>query len=141
MGKKIQPKLRQDLEAKILVEVRFSETDLMGVVHHSNYFDWFDIARLEVLNNMGIDMKKKYDFQMPVVNVQCEYLFPARFGDQLVVSAVPEETSVARYKFHFTVKNKKTRRLIAKATTVSVLNKKKGGLVLRVPVSTLEPKQ
>ncbi|MFH1157161.1 MAG: acyl-CoA thioesterase [Pseudomonadota bacterium] len=129
----IRPKLRNDLAAEILIDVRFSETDLMGVVHHSHYFDWFDIARLAVLRNMGIELDRRLDFQMPVASVNCDYIQPARFGDRLSVTAALEETTVAKYIFHFTVRNDKTRRLVAKATTVSVLNKNQGGLMIRLP--------
>lgn len=133
MKKNHPSQLEHDLAAEVLIDVRFSETDLMGIVYHANYFNWFDIARFKVLENMGGILEKKNDFQMPVVKVNCEYLKPAKFGDQLIVRAVLEKDSVAKFTFHFTVKNKKNRRIIARATTVSVLNKNKGGLLLRRP--------
>jgi acyl-CoA thioester hydrolase len=131
--KQYPSQLEHDLAAEVLIDVRFSETDLMGVVYHANYFNWFDIARFKVLENMGGILEKKNEVEMPVVKVNCEYLKPARFGDQLIVRAVLEKDSVAKFTFHFTVKNKKNRRIIARATTVSVLNKKTGGLLLRRP--------
>ena len=34
--------------------VRFVETDLMGVVHHSNYLRWFEMARVEYLRRANV---------------------------------------------------------------------------------------
>src|SRR4029078_7020446 len=31
------------------VKVRFAETDAQGIVHNSNYFIWFEVARVEYL--------------------------------------------------------------------------------------------
>ena len=31
------------------VNVRFYETDMMGIAHHSNHFRWFEMARIEFL--------------------------------------------------------------------------------------------
>lgn len=35
------------------IEVRYSETDCMGVVYHANYFSWFDVARCRLLEEIG----------------------------------------------------------------------------------------
>ena len=36
------------------VRVRYVETDQMSFVHHSNYLKYFELARLEWLNFLGI---------------------------------------------------------------------------------------
>ena len=36
------------------VQVRYVETDQMSFVHHSNYLKYFELARLEWLNVLGI---------------------------------------------------------------------------------------
>lgn len=59
MKKRYPSQLEHDLAAEVLIDVRFSETDLMGVVYHANYFNWFDIARFKVLEKMGGILEKK----------------------------------------------------------------------------------
>ncbi len=34
--------------------VRYAETDQMGVVYHSNYFQYFEIARAECIRALGL---------------------------------------------------------------------------------------
>jgi len=39
------------------IRVRYAETDAMGVVHHSRYFVWLELARVEWLKSLGINYK------------------------------------------------------------------------------------
>ena len=41
------------MKSAIEVEVRYQETDQMGVVYHGNYFTWFEIARVQLLEDLG----------------------------------------------------------------------------------------
>ncbi len=44
------------------VEVRYAETDQMGIAHHSNYAVWFEVARTDFIKAVGIsytDVEKK----------------------------------------------------------------------------------
>ena len=38
------------------VNVRFYETDMMGIAHHSNHFRWFEMARIEFLRQIGVTL-------------------------------------------------------------------------------------
>ena len=38
------------------VNVRFYETDMMGIAHHSNHFRWFEMARIEFLRKIGVTL-------------------------------------------------------------------------------------
>ena len=35
-------------------DVRYYETDLMGIVHHSNYVRYFELGRVQMLADMGL---------------------------------------------------------------------------------------
>ena len=41
------------MKSAIEVKVRYQETDQMGVVYHGNYFTWFEIARVQLLEDLG----------------------------------------------------------------------------------------
>ena len=68
-------------------EVKYYETDQMGVVHYSNYIRWFEEARVEFMRNAGISYKTMEDegIQIPVVTVSCKYKSPAKFDDTVIV--------------------------------------------------------
>lgn len=71
------------------IRVRYAETDQMGVVYHSNYFHYFEVARAESIRGLGFtyaDMEK-IGIIMPVVEVKCKYIRPALY-DQLITVTV-----------------------------------------------------
>ena len=40
------------------MRVRYAETDQMGVVYHANYLVWFEIGRVELMRQHGLDYKQ-----------------------------------------------------------------------------------
>ena len=43
----------EPLRTQVDVEVRYFETDQMGVVHHANYLVWFELARTALCAESG----------------------------------------------------------------------------------------
>ena len=79
------------------LEVRYYETDLMGIVHHSNYIRYFEYGRHIALVNLNLPIQEieRRGIMMPVVNVSCNYKTPARHGDWLrIVSTIKEPPKV-----------------------------------------------
>ena len=75
------------------IRVRYAETDQMGVVYHSNYFAFFEAARAEWIRELGMtyaDMEKM-GVVMPIVDVHCKYLRPARYDDLLTIKTTLKE--------------------------------------------------
>jgi acyl-CoA thioester hydrolase len=60
----------------------------MGVVYHSNYLIWFEVGRVELIRQMGLDYKKMEEEDgcgISVVDVHARYRAPARYDDELVI--------------------------------------------------------
>lgn len=79
------------IESEINIEVRYYETDLMGIVHHSNYIRYFECGRNKLLQDIGLPITEveKAGIMMPVVSVNCKYRVPSKMGDTLrVVSKI-----------------------------------------------------
>ena len=84
------------------IRVRYAETDQMGVVYHSNYFPWFESARAEAIRSLGYtyaDMEKM-GIIMPVVDVHCRYLRPAKYDELLTVRTTLKELPI-HHKIEF----------------------------------------
>jgi acyl-CoA thioester hydrolase len=84
------------------IRVRYAETDQMGVVYHGNYFAYFEAARAESIRMLGLtyaDMERM-GVIMPVIEVQCRYLRPARYDDLLTIKVMLKELP-ARHKIEF----------------------------------------
>jgi len=78
------------------VRVRYAETDQMGVVYHANYLVWFEVGRVELMRQRGLDYKQleiEEGFGIAVVEASVRYKAPARYDDLLTV-----ETRVLRVR-------------------------------------------
>ncbi len=80
------------------IEVRYYETDLMGIVHHSNYIRYFECGRHRLLVDYGLPIEKieAAGIMLPVAHVECNYKIPARMGDILRVVSTIKTKPLAR---------------------------------------------
>lgn len=79
------------MQSELFLDVRYYETDQMGIVHHSNYIRYFECGRTDMLKKLGLPIEKieEAGVMLPVVSVECRYKVPARLGDTLrVVSSI-----------------------------------------------------
>ena len=82
------------------LEVRYYETDLMGIVHHSNYIRYFEYGRIKMLDEIGLPISKieGYGIMLPVVSTFCTYKTPSRMGDTLKIVSSMESMPMAEMK-------------------------------------------
>lgn len=101
-----------DLEVPI--RVRYHETDKMGVVHHSNYIRYMEVARMAWLDALGCPFTRIEggDTQLMITEISCTYRAPATFDDLLQVHIILERWNKFRLSFLFLIK--KEDRVIAK---------------------------
>ena len=72
------------------VRVYYEDTDAQGVVYYANYFRFMERARTEWLRSLGVDQPKlMYEERriFVVTETKAEFVVPARFNDELVVTA------------------------------------------------------
>lgn len=69
------------------IEVRYAETDQMGVVYHANYLVWMEIGRTAFIESLGFTYKEMEDAGIlsPVSKVILNYKKPAKYGDTVTV--------------------------------------------------------
>ena len=86
------------IKTELNLDVRYYETDQMGIVHHSNYVRYFECGRVDMLKKLGLPMEKieESGVMMPVVSVECRYKTPARLGDTLKIVTWIDEIPRAR---------------------------------------------
>jgi acyl-CoA thioester hydrolase len=88
------------------VRVRYAETDQMGVVYYANYLVWFEIARVELIRQLGFDYKRMEtddDVMLPVVEVTCRYKAPAQYDDVIVIETRVAAMRTSMLKFAYEV--------------------------------------
>jgi acyl-CoA thioester hydrolase len=101
------------------VRVRYAETDQMGVVYHANYLVWMEVGRVEYWRTMGLryrDMERD-GILLTVVEVQCRYLAPAQYDDEIIVRTSVAEANPRMIRFEYELTNAGDGRRIATAST------------------------
>ncbi len=106
------------------VRVRYAETDQMGVVYHSNYLVWFEVGRVELMRQRGLDYKRmeiEEGCGIAVVEVTARYRAPARYDEELAI-----ETRVAMLRgpvvaFEYRILRADDRTLLCEGETVHVV--------------------
>ena len=108
--------------AETTLRVRYAETDAMGVVYHTNYIVWFEVGRGEYSRQMGADYRhwEEAGLLLPVTEVNCRYLSPARYGDLVVVTTWVEEVRSRMIIFGYESRMQETGRVLATGKTVHV---------------------
>lgn len=80
------------------LDVRYYETDLMGIVHHSNYIRYMECGRHDMFVQFGIPIWEieRQGVMAPIVSVESRYLRPARMGDRLKVVTMVDSIPTAK---------------------------------------------
>ncbi len=83
------------------IKVRFAETDLMGVVHHSAYLVWFEAGRVDWMEKAGLPYTEiaGSGHHFAVTGVQAQYRAAAYFGD--VVHVITRVTNLRSRRIDF----------------------------------------
>ena len=87
------------------VKVRFAETDAQGIAHNSNYFVWFEVARVEYLERYagGYQRLRDLGVEALVLETHLRYLAPAKFDDRLLVHARCLDVKGARFRYEYAI--------------------------------------
>jgi acyl-CoA thioester hydrolase len=80
---------------EIQIRVRYAETDRMGLLHHANYFIYFEQARTELLRKRGMTYRDMEDagHLLVIVDLGCKYKKPAYYDDVLTLRTIVERVT------------------------------------------------
>jgi acyl-CoA thioester hydrolase len=84
------------------IRIYYEDTDAGGVVYYANYLRFYERARTEWLRAMGVEqdeIRNSAGILFVVRSAEVEYLRPALFNDEVVVSSSLCEVRRASLKF------------------------------------------
>ncbi|WNF35181.1 thioesterase family protein [Bacillaceae bacterium IKA-2] len=89
------------------IEVRYAETDQMGVVYHANYLVWFEIARTKLMEDIGFkySQMEKDGIMSPVVDLQISYKFPTKYGETVEVRTWVDSYNSVKVNYGYEIVN------------------------------------
>jgi acyl-CoA thioester hydrolase len=100
-------------------KVQYYETDGMQIVHHSNYIRFFEEARLDFLEKIGVSYAEieRLGYVVPVLSVNADYKSMTHYGETLVICVKFEEFSGLRFAFTYRVYDSESKTLRATGKT------------------------
>lgn len=124
---------------KIQFRVRYGETDQMSYAYHGNYAAYFEMGRTEWLRKLGVSYRSMEEngIMLPVINLNTNYLKPAKYDDILTLKTTLAKKPTARIEFEFEIHNQKNE-LLTTATATLVFVNMKTNRPTRIPADLLE---
>jgi acyl-CoA thioester hydrolase len=88
------------------IRVRYVETDRMGFAHHGNYLAWFELARVQMMDDVNYPYREMEEdgYLLPVLEVSVKYLRSVTFDDRVTIEATMAEKPALRMQIDYTVR-------------------------------------
>ena len=109
--------------SEIRFRVRYAETDQMGVVYHANYLVWMEMGRVELCRSVGVryrDLEEKEGVLLTVAAVNCRYLAPARYDDEVIVATSVKRSTSRLLEFEYVISSADSGRQLATGSTIHI---------------------
>lgn len=96
---------------------KYYETDQMGIIHHSNYIKWMEEARIDLMDQMGLNYKQMEEMEIisPVLSISIDYISMVHFDDTVVIRCRLVDYNGVRMKVEYEMTDKETGDLRARA--------------------------
>lgn len=93
------------IQSSTTVRVRYCEVDRMAAANSGRYFDWFELARSDLLREAGLPYGKLEEtgFLAPVVEASCKYIRKIGYDEMIRIDTSLEVISPVRLRFDFRV--------------------------------------
>lgn len=94
-------------EYKIRRRVEFSDTDMAGIVHHSNFFRYMEAAEHEFFRSLGFSVVTRQvdpPVGWPRVRAECDFKQPLRFEDEFEVHMLVAEKKAKSLSYQFRIR-------------------------------------
>lgn len=91
------------------IKTRYVESDQMGIIHHSNYMVYLELARLEWLEKLGFSyvVMEQENVLLPVYKIDITYKKPIKFNQEIVVKTMLKKVPTTRVEFFYEIIDQK----------------------------------
>lgn len=110
------------------LRVRYSETDQMGVVYHTNYLVWCEIGRTDFIRATGLTYAEleRRGVLLAVAEANIRYHAAARYDDSIRVDTTLAAVRSRAVTFDYLITNADTGERLSSARTVLVSLDRRG---------------
>ena len=87
------------------IDIRYAETDQMGVVYHANYLVWMEVGRTSLIEDLGFSyaQMERDGIISPVLDIQASYKKPLRYGEKAIIKTWIEEYDGIRITYGYEI--------------------------------------
>jgi acyl-CoA thioester hydrolase len=130
--------MKESISESITRTVRYSDTDQMGFMHHSNYARYYEDARTALFRKLGLPYSEieKEGLLMPVVRMDAHFKQPLRYEEQFTVTTWLEKMPASTITFHYEMVNE-NEEVVHTAKVVLAFLSSKTGKACRPPEKLL----
>ena len=127
-------------EYRIVRQVEFSETDMAGIMHFSNYFRYMEAVEHAFFRSLGFSIctTDPEPVGWPRVHAECDFRYPLRFEDTVEVRLLVKEKRERSivYLFIFRKLNEQPEREVARGVMAVACTKRDAstGRLVAVPI-------
>jgi acyl-CoA thioester hydrolase len=108
------------------LRVRYVETDQMGIVHHANYAQYYEVARtecFEACSGMSYATMEAEGVMLPILELQSKYLKPAYYNQVLTIKSIVSTLPSVRLLVEYEIYNELNELINTGKTTLVFVNK------------------
>ena len=97
--------MSEQVQHDTLIRVRYAETDRMGLLHHANYFIYFEAGRTELLRQRGLSYREIEDagHYLVIIDAGCKFKRPAHYDDLLTLRTTVARVTHVKIVHHYEV--------------------------------------
>jgi YbgC/YbaW family acyl-CoA thioester hydrolase len=126
-------------EFKIVRDVQWSDTDMAGIMHFSNFFRFMEAAEHAFFRSLGYSIYTTHPERVgwPRVHADCDFRYPLTFEDSVEVHLLVSEKTARTisYRFVFRKLNEEPARVVAHgALTVACVTRDAEGRLKSRPI-------
>jgi len=110
----------------------------MGYLHHSKFFEYFEMGRTELLRQAGVSYRELEDrgILFAVVRVACRFKSPGHYDDELILTTTIDRMTRARIDHSYVLRRGDTVLCEANTTLASI---DRGGRLIPIPDDLYDP--
>ncbi|WP_181348550.1 thioesterase family protein [Thalassobacillus sp. CUG 92003] len=107
------------------IQVRYQETDQMGVVYHANYLVWFEIGRTAFIEALGFQYHEieSQGIVSPVVDADIHFAKPIRYGEEVRVKTWIKDYDGLRVTYGYAILNEQDEATVTGSTKHVIVKK------------------
>jgi acyl-CoA thioester hydrolase len=97
--------MSEQIQHDLSIRVRYAETDRMGLLHHANYFVYFEAGRTELLRQRGLSYREIEDagHYLVIIEAACKFKRPAFYDDLLTLRTTVARVTHVKIVHHYEV--------------------------------------